>query len=231
VTLGAGRWWPGEVQEALTTNEGGRTEAVSCLEERGNQWRRILLYSAIGLAGTEGFFGLFSDLLDNGSQLGDAVGHLVGLPLAFAIFVVAMASVLQPGRRRVLTWFAWTAVFGTFAYVLGYGLMGPPVDFALSITVTGVIFGLVQRSALRKRGVAGGGRCVTSAITGYTLGAITGVAVAIVIAPHLPDTTLAYGLLTAILGFVAGAVGGAINGHSLSGLWWTRTPADSALAR
>jgi hypothetical protein len=196
-----------------------------------NPRARILLGSALGLAGAEGFFGVFSDLFDNGTQVGDAVGHVVGLPLSFAIFVAVMAAVLRPARRSVITWLATTAVLGTFAYFAGYAVLGPPADFALSIIVVGVIFGFVQGSVLRHRGAAGAWRCAASAAAGYTLGALAGVSVVIVIAPHLPGGTLFYGLVTAILGAVAGAVGGAVNGHTLSRLWWTQALADSALAR
>jgi hypothetical protein len=204
---------------------------VIAVECRRNQWARILFCSALGLAGAEGFFGVFSDLFDNGTQVGDAVGHFVGLPLGFAIFVGVMGAVLQPERRRVVSWLVATAVLGTFAYFAGYAMLGPPADFALSIVVIGVIFGLVQRSVLRGRGSTGAWRCAASAAAGYTLGAIAGVGAAIVIAPYLPDGTLFYGLLTAILGGVAGAVGGAINGYTLSRLWWTRIPVSPALAR
>jgi hypothetical protein len=201
------------------------------MERGGNGTSRVLIYSALGLAGAEGFFGVFSDLFDNGSQVGDAAGHLVGLPLGLAIFVAAMAPILQPGRRGVIRWLVLTALLGTFGYLVGFALVGPPVDFALSIIVVGVTFGFVQRSTLRTRGLTGGWRCVTSASAGYTLGAVAGVAVAIAIAPHLPDTTLAYGLVTAIIGAVAGAVGGAINGRSLSRLLWTRIAANTVPAR
>jgi hypothetical protein len=124
-----------------------------------NPRARILLGSALGLAGAEGFFGVFSDLFDNGTQVGDAVGHVVGLPLSFAIFVAVMAAVLRPARRSVITWLATTAVLGTFAYFAGYAVLGPPADFALSIIVVGVIFGFVHCSvlgieALRARGGA-----------------------------------------------------------------------------
>jgi hypothetical protein len=174
-----------------------------------------------------GFFGLFSDLLEPWGSIGDGVGHLVGLPIAFAVFVAAMATVLRPARRTLLSWLVATAVLSTVAYLAGYAFAGPPMDFAASVLVAGSILGVVERRTLRRRSGAGAGRCLASAVVGYTVGAVVGVAAAIAIAPNLPESPLWYALLTAILGAVAGAVGGALNGYALSRFWWaSRAPAS-----
>jgi predicted neutral ceramidase superfamily lipid hydrolase len=191
------------------------------------RWTRVALYSAAGMGAGMGFFGLFSDLLERWGDAGDRVGHLVGLPIAFAVFVAAMAAALRPARRTVLSWLVATAVLSTIAYLAGFALAGPPVDFAASILVAGLVLGVVQRRALRRRSAAGAGRCLASAVVGYTVGAVAGVASAIAIAPHIPDSPLWYALLTAILGAVAGAVGGALNGYALTRFWWaSRVPAS-----
>ncbi len=192
----------------------------------------MTLYSTLGLAGALGFFGLFSDALEDRGPVGDAIGHGLGLPLGFAIFAGAMAAVLRPGRRRVVAWVVGTALLATVAFVAGYALAGPPVDFAASILVAGTISGVVQFATLRHQAASGAGRCLAAAVAGYAVGAVAGVGAAIVIAPNLPDSALWYALLTAMLGAVAGAVGGAVNGYALSRVWWaSRVPAGTALVR
>jgi hypothetical protein len=196
-----------------------------------NNWTRITLCSAAGLGGGQAFFGLFSDVLGRWGSIGDGVGHVVGLPLAFAVFVGTMAAVLRPGRRAVVRWLAATSALATVAYLAGYAFVGPPVDFAASILVAGLVLGVVEWRVLRRRSASGAGRCLASAIAGYAAGAVAGVAAAIVIAPHLPDGVLWYALLTAILGAVAGAVGGALNGYAVSRFWWaSQAPASPAAA-
>lgn len=201
------------------------------MDAQENNWAGIALRSAAGLGGGQAFFGLFSDLLERWGPVGDGIGHLVGLPLAFAVFVAAMAPVLRPGRRAVVGWLAATAVLSTIAYLAGYGLVGPPADFAAGILVTGLVLGVVERRTLRRRSAPGASRCLVSAVAGFALGAVVGVAAAIVIAPHLPDNALWYSLLTGILGAVAGAVGGAVNGYAVSRFWWaSRAPASPVAA-
>jgi hypothetical protein len=191
------------------------------------RWTRVALYSAAGMGAGMGFFGLFSDLLEPWGSIGDSIGHLVGLPIGFAVFVAAMGAVLRPARRTLLSWLATTAVLSTIAYLAGYAFAGPPVDFAASVLVAGLILGVVERRTLRRRSAAGAWRCLASAVLGYTVGAVVGVAAVIAVAPHLPDSPLWYALLTAILGAVAGAVGGALNGYALSRFWWaSRAPAS-----
>jgi hypothetical protein len=206
------------------------------METNRSTWARVTLYSAVGLGGAEAFFGLVSGGLEDRGTVGEAVGHLIGLPLGFAIFVAAMAAILRPGRGPVVAWFVATALLATVAYIGGYALAGPPVDFAASILVAGAVSGVVQRAELRRREVSGAGRCLAAALAGYLLGAVAGVGAAILIAPHGPSGgvygLLWYVLVLAILGAVAGAVGGAVNGYALSRVWWTsRVPADTALVK
>src|SRR5712691_4726822 len=78
------------------------------MDAQENNWAGIALRSAAGLGGGQAFFGLFSDLLERWGPAGDGIGHLVGLPLASAVFVAAMAPVLRPGRRAVVGWLAAT---------------------------------------------------------------------------------------------------------------------------
>ena len=189
------------------------------------------MYSAAGLAAGEGFFGWFSDVLEGHGEVGDAVGHLVGLPVGFAIFVGAMVAALRPGRRAAVAWFSLTALLATAAYVVGFVVAGPPVDFAASIAAAGVVSGLIQARTLRHRGVPGGGSSLAAAVLGYALGGVAGLAVVIPIAPHLPEGALWYALTTGILGAVAGAVGGAVDGYILSRVWWTSGRLAHALAQ
>jgi hypothetical protein len=200
------------------------------MDTQENNWASVVLRSAAGLGGGQAFFGLFSDLLGRWGPAGDAIGHLVGLPLAFAVFVAAMVPVLRPGRATVAGWLAATVVLSTFAYLAGYGVVGPPADFAASILMAGLVLGVVEWRTLRRRSAPGAGPCLASAVAGYALGAVAGVAAAIIIAPHLADSLLWYSLLTGILGAVAGAVGGAVNGYAVSRFWWAPRASASPVA-
>lgn len=191
------------------------------MEDNERTWGRLTLAAAVALALGQGFLGLFTAALEDAGSWGDGVGHLLGLPIAGAIFVGIMARELRPTRRRMVWWLVSTAIMSTVAYVGGYAFVGPPVDFAAAIAVTGMVLGAVEAGALRSRNAEGGTACAASAVGGYLLGGVAGVAVAVVIAPHLPDGVLWYAVLTAILGVVAGAVGGAANGIALGRYWWT----------
>src|SRR5262245_44016466 len=191
------------------------------MADKGSGWGRLTLTAATALALGQGFLGLITAVLEDAGSWGDGVGHLLGLPLAGAIFVVIMARELRPTRGRRILWLASTAILATVAYIAGYAFVGPPVDFAAAIAVTGMLLGALEAGELRSRKAEGGPACVATAVGGYLLGGVAGVAVAVVIAPHLPDGVLWYAMLTAILGVVAGAVGGAANGIALGRYWWT----------
>lgn len=191
------------------------------MEDNERTWGRLTLTAAVALALGQGFLGLFTAALEDAGSWGDGVGHLLGLPLAGAIFAGIMARELRPARRRTIWWLVSTAILSTVAYIAGFVFAGPPVDFAAAIAVTGMIMGAVQAGELRSRNCEGGTACAASAVGGYLLGGVAGVAAAVAIAPQLPDGVLWYAMLTAILGVVAGAVGGAANGIALGRYWWT----------
>jgi hypothetical protein len=191
------------------------------MEDKASSWARLTLTAATALALGQGFLGLFTSALEDAGSWGDGVGHALGLPLAGAIFVGVMAREVRPAGRRSMWWLASTAILSTVAYIAGYAFVGPPVDFAAAIAVTGMVLGAVEAGELRSRNAEGGPACAATAVGGYLAGGVVGVAVAVVIAPHLPDGVLWYAMLTAILGVVAGAVGGAANGIALGRYWWT----------
>src|SRR6266511_3283552 len=146
MTLGPAGWSAEGTGRRVPVAAAGRCSSRSWLVAmswNAQKWTQVTLSSVAGLGAGQAFVGLVVDALEDRGSIGDAVGHLVGLPLAFAAFVVAMAAVLRPGRRTVVSWLLATAVGSTVAYLAGYAFAGPPVDFAASILLAGLILGVV----------------------------------------------------------------------------------------
>src|SRR5262245_28769940 len=99
---------------------------------------RVAFAGAVGLGLGMAAFGLISDGLEGNGAVGDGVGHLVGLPIAFCTFVASMGIILHPPRTNRIMLVVAMAAFPTLAYLAGFGLIGPPVDFVASICVAGI---------------------------------------------------------------------------------------------
>jgi hypothetical protein len=84
-------------------------------------------------------------------ELGDNVGHIIGLALAGVIFGLLQWAVL----RRHFTSTGW-GVLGTsiglaIGYILGYIMGGPPFDFILAPALAMLLGGFAQWLALRRQ--------------------------------------------------------------------------------
>jgi hypothetical protein len=147
-------------------------------------------------------------------ELGDKVGHLVGLALAGALFGLMQWSVL----RRYISQTGWStlgsAVGLTVGYIGGYIMGGPPFDFILAPALAGLLGGIAQWFALRH--VAGVGWWAPASALGFLIGGIAGTAIAILgLGDALGGSYLAWIALNGVVYLVAGAIGGAITASVL----------------
>ena len=179
--------------------------------------KRWILYGFIAMAGGELGFALISGLLDNRGPVADFAGHLPTL--------VALGMVVAVAHRRALDLpLSWPAVMlcgvcAFLAYVGGFAVFGPPLDFLLSIVVIGLASGaglwLTLRGSVRRAAL-----CVAAVGLGYAVGAAVGVAAAIVLGDTV-DHAFGGGVtgfmgVVGMIGIVAGAVGSVLSGLGLT---------------
>src|SRR6266487_5979778 len=156
-------------------------------------------------------------------ELGDKVGHLIGLALAGALFGLMQRSVL----RRYISQTGWgalgSAVGLTVGYVVGYIMGGPPFDFILAPALAGLLGGVGQWFALRRH-VVGAAWWILATPLGFLIGGIVGTAIAIIgLGDALGGSYLAWIVLNGVVYVVAGAIGGGLSGSVL--MWLLRRPA------
>jgi hypothetical protein len=199
-----------------------------------NLWRTWVIANMVGLGVGMALFAAVAEGIEQSGvlgagELGDVMGHLIGLLLAGALFGLMQWLVL----RRYILRTGW-AVLGTSAglwvgYVVGYILGGPPFDFILAPLLAAFLGGLVQWLALR-RVVAGAGWWVAASTLGFALGGIVGTAIAVLgLGDALGGSYMAWIALNGVVYLVAGAIGGAITGSVLVRLLRRAAP-ESTLA-
>ncbi|GAC1615006.1 MAG: hypothetical protein NVS9B1_24720 [Candidatus Dormibacteraceae bacterium] len=179
--------------------------------------RRWFIYSFAALAGGELLFALISGTLDTFGQVADMAGHLIMLPAVGAAVLLAQrrALGLSPGWRDAAAVGAAMAV----AYIAGYTVMGPPLDFLLSIVVLGLACGVSHWRSLRGR-VGGAAWCVLALSVGYAVGAVAGVGAAIVFGKPVNDffggKVTGFMGVVGMLGIIAAALGALLSGAGMA---------------
>ena len=183
-----------------------------------NLFTRWLLYGLAALAGGELVFALISGLLDNRGPVGDIGGHLITLTALGATVYFAQRRALGLRGRWVPALVCGLATF--LSYALGYQVMGPPMDFLLSLVVLGIATGVTLWLTLRGR-IARPALCVAAVGVGYSVGAVAGAAAAVAFGDSVNQVF--GGGLTGFMGVVGmiGVIAGVI-GSLLSGLALTR---------
>ncbi|MHB8508497.1 MAG: hypothetical protein ACYDGR_07590 [Candidatus Dormibacteria bacterium] len=203
----------------ITDSEAGRRFPADLL-------RRWFLFGFAAVAGGEVIFALVSGILDHYGSVGDLAGHLPTL--------IGLGAIITLAQRRALNmapnWIAAVAcgVCTTVAYGAGFVLLGPPMDFLLSIVVTGFATGVSLWLSLRRQ-VSGAAWCIAAVGVGYTVGAGAGVAAAIMFGDRV-DHMFGSGVtgfmgVVGMIGIIAGTIG-----SLLSAVAMTRILAPSAAA-
>jgi len=192
-------------------------------------WLRWVLANAAGLAVGLALWGILSDTLGEQGPGGSMAVSLAGL-----LLVGGGAGTLQwLALRPYLDHSRWSILAGSVGYavgfVAGFAIGGPPADFIFGFLLFGLGAGIVQWLALRRQ-VSPAGWWVPTSMLGLAIGGGAGVAVIGPFAEAL-DATLsgvpAFAIALALLGTIAGGVGGAITGGVL--VWLLRQPAAKEL--
>jgi len=204
----------------------------------GHGFRRMWISAnALGLGVGMALFAAIAEGMEQSGilgspELGDKVGHLIGLALAGALFGLMQWSVL----RRYISQTGWgalgSAVGLTVGYIGGYIMGGPPFDFILAPALAGLLGGIAQWFALRRH-VAGAGWWAPASALGFLIGGIAGTAIAILgLGDALGGGYLAWIALNGVVYLVAGAIGGAITASVLMRLLRrsAAAPASESLA-
>ncbi len=198
---------------------GGQRVMVDAVEITVETGRRFLLRwvaaNALGLAVGMALFGVLDDTVGELGDTGDAIAHLVGLPLAATVFGLGQWLVL----RRYAQGSAWgivgAAIGLTLGYLGGFLLADGGADFVLGFALMGIGSGLAQWLVLRRRYTLSGWWVAASG-AGFTIGAVIAVGIAIAgLADRLGNGTVAYVALVSFFGVVTGAAGGGLTGFVL----------------
>lgn len=181
-----------------------------------SMFRQWVVANAVGLGLGMALFAAVAEGIERSGilgapEIGERVGHIIGLALAGAVFGLMQRRVLQ----RYITVSPWT-LLGTaiglmLGYILGYELGGPPLDFVLAPALAGLLGGIVQWRALRPARRAGSWPWVSMA--GLLVGGAAGTAVAVAgLGDALGGSLVAWTILNGLVFGIAGAIGGAISG-------------------
>jgi hypothetical protein len=166
---------------------------------------RWALANAAGLAVAMPLFGLVADGFVAGEGAAEKVAHLAGFAVAAAVLGTVQAAA-APGRSRRLAWIAADALALGTAFVAGYELVGPPVDFLLGFAALGLVAALLLR-----------GRSLRSAVRGVVAGLAAGLAAVVpaILAGDAIDAAFGSGrtgfaAVLTTMGAIAGAVLGLV---------------------
>jgi len=180
-------------------------------------WLRWVIASTLGLAVGQVLFAMLDATIGDMGDLGDGIAHYVGLPLAGAAFGFAQWRVLRQFVERS----AWGIIAGAigllFGYVLGFLVVGPPIDFLLGYVFMGTAAAIAQWLALRSN-VGRSGWWIPASVGAFIVGAIAAVGAAVAgLGDALGSGEVAFLILVLILGLVVGVISSAITGAAL--LW------------
>jgi len=153
--------------------------------------------------------------------LADGLAHIIGLALAGVVVGALQWLVL----RRLLHGAAWGTLASSVAlplgFIVGFVLGGPPIDFFGSFFLLGILSGITYWLALRRQ-AQGAGWYVLASSAGWLLGGVAALVIAITLGDALgaaiPDETLGFLAILALLGIAGGLVGGTMTGVALARL-------------
>jgi hypothetical protein len=178
-------------------------------------WLAWVAVNALFLAAGQAAFGVLDETVGEQGEVGDAVAHLVGLPLAAAIFALGQWLILRRYVRRS-GWAAAGSIAGlTVGYLAGFAIADGGADTVLGFALMGVGTGLVQWLVLRRQ-FEGSGWWAAASTVGFSVGGILAVGAAVAgLADALGGSAAAYVILVTIFGIVGGVVGGTLTGAVL----------------
>ncbi len=185
-------------------------------------WLRWVIASTLGLAVGQVLFAMLDATIGDMGDLGDGIAHYVGLPLAGAAFGFAQWRVLRQFVERS----AWGIIAGAigllFGYVLGFLVVGPPIDFLLGYVFMGTAAAIAQWLALRRR-VARSGWWIPASAGAFVAGAIAAVGAAVAgLGDALGSGEVSFVILVLVLGLIVGSISSALTGAVL--LWLLSPP-------
>jgi hypothetical protein len=207
-------------------------ERTSGYQGFGRSWIRA---NALGFGVGMALFAAIAEGMERSGlfgspEVGDIVGHLIGLILAGALFGMVQWMAL----RRHVAVTGW-AVLGTtvglyIGYVSGYELGGFPFDYILGPALAGLLGGAVQWLTMRRH-ISGAGWWVLASALGFLLGGIAGVALAFLgLGEAIGGSYFGWIVLNGLISAIVGVIGGAITWSALARLLWRSAP-DAAVAR
>ncbi len=186
-----------------------------------NFWRNWILANALGFGAGMALFAAIAEGMEQSgvlgsAELGDKVGHIIGLTLAGALLGFMQWRAL---RRHVAmaSWMVLGSSVGlALGYIGGYEVGGFPFDYLLGPALAGLLGGVAQWFALRRRG-AGAGWLVAAGTFGFLLGGIAAIAIGFLgLGEAIGGSYLGWIALNGLMGAVIGAIGSAISGAVLA---------------
>jgi hypothetical protein len=186
------------------------------LTNTGRSFRRTwIVNNTVGLGIGMALFAAVAEGIEQSGimgapEIGDQVGHLIGLALAGVLFGLMQWLALRRHVARTGWAVPATSAGLTLGYILGYIMGGPPFDFILAPALAAGLGGLAQWVALRH--AAGAGWWVPVSSVAFATGGIAGTAVAVLgLGDALGGSYLAWIALNGMVYLIAGALGGVIS--------------------
>jgi MFS family permease len=187
---------------------------------RSKLWPGLALANAFGLAIGLALWGTIQDTLGEHGPGGSMLASLVGLLLVGAVAGILQWRILRE-HFNSLRWGILGGSVGFFVgFIIGFELAGPPLDFVLGFVGFGVGIGFGQWFTMRKKIVRAWRWIIISGLS-FGVGGLGGILiVGLSGAADAVDFALGGGAtgfagVLAIIGIIAGAVGGALTGLAL----------------
>lgn len=182
--------------------------------------RRWVLANVLGLGVGMAIFAAVAEGVEQsgvlgGGEMGEIVGHLLGLLIAGALLGYAQSHALGHRRARA----AWAMLGGGaglwLGYIAGYELVGFPFDYILGPALAATLAGIAHWPALRQRGGSAGWWLAANGL-GFIVGSLPGLALAFLgLGEAIGGSYLGWIALNGLMALITGMIGGAISGAAL----------------